>query len=97
MDIHTNGKTWQFGLFSGYTQNMGSNDVINGSYFSRGSDIKYVYRISPRLTYSNGKFRIAPEIDYTVAAYGTKDEKGAVKDTKEVGNFRILLGVYYFF
>lgn len=97
IDVHTNGTTWQFGLFSGYTQNMGSNDVIEGAYYSRGSDIKYVYRVSPRVTYTNGKFRIAPEIDYTVAAYGTKNEKGVVNDTKEIGNIRFLLGVYYFF
>lgn len=97
IDVHTNGSTWQFGLFSGYTQNMGSNDVIEGAYYSRGSDIKYVYRVSPRVTYTNGKFRIAPEIDYTVAAYGSKDEKGVVNDTEEIGNIRFLLGVYYFF
>ncbi|MCD4736042.1 MAG: hypothetical protein K8R53_08370 [Bacteroidales bacterium] len=97
IDVHTNGKTWQVGLFSGYSQNLGSNDSITGSYYSRGDKIKYAYRIAPRLTYSIKKFRVAPEIEYTVAAYGTPDIKGVVNDTKEVGNFRFLIGVYYFF
>ncbi|MCF8369213.1 MAG: hypothetical protein K9G76_09235 [Bacteroidales bacterium] len=96
-DIHSNGKTWQYGLFGGYSQNMGANDDITGANYSRGSDIKYLYRISPRLVYNSGKFRIAPEIEYTVAAYGTPDNKGIVENINEVGNFRLLIGFYYFF
>lgn len=96
-DIHTNGKTWQFGLFGGYSKNLGSKDTIVGENYSRGKDISYAYRISPRVIINSGKFRIAPEIEYTVAAYGTPDEKGVVKDYKEIGNFRFLVGVFYFF
>jgi len=68
-------------------------------FYSRGSDIAYMYRISPRLIYNVGKFRIAPEIDYTVAAYGkvTNGTEAIPADLNPVGNFRILLGVYYFF
>jgi len=97
IDIHTNGKKWQFGLFGGYSQNLGSTDEIKGAVYGRGADIDYVYRISPRVIFNAGKFRIAPEIEYTVAAYGTPDSKGIVEDAKEVGNFRVLLGVFYFF
>ncbi len=97
VDIHTNGKTWQFGLFGGYSKNLGSKDTIVGENHSRGSNIDYVYRISPRVIINSGKFRIAPEIEYTVAAYGTPDEKGVVKNYKEIGNFRFLVGVFYFF
>lgn len=107
IDIHTNGKRWQFGLFSGYSKNLGSKDLIEYQnavqgvgtqvYYSRGNNIAYVYRISPRVIYNVGKFRIAPEIDYTVAAYGSPDEKGVVQNAKEIGNFRFLLGVYFFF
>jgi hypothetical protein len=104
-EIHSNGETWQLGLFGGYSKNMGSSDVIVGEYYSRGSDIDYLYRISPRVIYNSGQFRIAPEIEYTVAAYATKDEsgklnrdeKGKITDSKTVGNFRFLLGVYFFF
>lgn len=97
LDIHTNGKKWQVGLFAGYSQNMGSNDSIAGEYYSRSKNIKYAYRLAPRLIYNSGKFRVAPEIEYTVAAYGTPDEKGVVQDSKEIANFRFLIGVYYFF
>ncbi|MBC8485944.1 MAG: hypothetical protein H8D45_07875 [Bacteroidetes bacterium] len=96
-DIHTNGKKCQFGLFGGYSKNLGSNEKITGPYYSRGSNIAYLYRISPRVIINSGKFRIAPEIEYTVAAYGTPDEKGVVRDYKEIGNFRFLIGVFYFF
>jgi len=103
-DVHTNGKTLQVGLFGGYSKNDGAKDIIKGAKYTRGANIDYVYRVSPRLIYNNGKFRIAPEIEYTVAAYATKtdganniDEKGKVTKSKEVANIRFLIGVYYFF
>ena len=105
LDIHSNGKKWQVGLLAGYAQNLGAGKDITGPTYQRGSNIAYLYRISPRFIYNSGKFRIAPEIEYTVAAYATKDangilnidSKGKVTDSKEIGNVRILLGVYYFF
>ncbi len=97
IDLHTNGKEWQFGLFGGYTQNQGADETIGGLNYSRGSNIDYAYRVSPRVVYNSGKFRVAPEIEYTVAAYGTPDEKGVVQDSQEVANFRFLIGVFYFF
>ena len=106
-DLQTNGEKWQFGLFAGYTKNLGASETISstGNYFGRGNDINYIYRISPRAIYTNGKFRIAPEMEYTVAAYATRDEggnlniddKGVVTDSKEIANFRFLIGVYYMF
>ena len=114
------GKNWQIGIFTGYSKNLGSPDQINyivyhddvnrqsspqQIFYSRGSNIDHLYRISPRLILNYGKFRIAPEIEYTVAAYAAKDENGAlnrdaygkITDSKSVGNVRILIGVYYFF
>ena len=97
-DIQTVGKNVQGGLFLGYSKNLGAmENVFNGIYYSRGNNIGYLYRISPRLIYNVGKFRLAPEIDYTVAAYGTPGLDGIPKDVKEIGNLRFLLGVYYFF
>ncbi|MCD4731939.1 MAG: hypothetical protein K8R74_15135 [Bacteroidales bacterium] len=106
IDIHTNGKKWQFGLFGGYSKNLGSNDEIRGKVWGRGADVDYLYRISPRVIFNAGKFRIAPEIEYTVAAYATtdkdtgllnRDEKGVITGSKEIANLRFLIGVYYFF
>jgi hypothetical protein len=104
-DFHTNGKKWQVGLFSGFTENLGTVDEFGGKIYARGYNIDYVYRIAPRLIYNTGKFRIAPEIEYTVAAYATSNSqgieninrKGQVYDSKEVANLRLLLGVYLFF
>ena len=105
VDIHTNGKKWQYGLFGGYTKNLGSPNEIKGALYSRGADIDYVYRVSGRVIFNAGKFRVAPELEYTTAAYavtmddGTmaRDEYGRITDSKEVANFRFLIGVYYFF
>jgi hypothetical protein len=112
-ELMTTGKKMQAGLFLGYSKNYGMNefDLITnsatGPYFSRGKDaagkgienddIGYLYRISPRFIYNAGKFRLAPEIEYTVAGYGSADGKGLVEDPEPIGNFRFLLGVYYFF
>jgi hypothetical protein len=105
IDLYTNGKTWQYGLFAGYAKNLGSADEIKGAIYSRGADIDYVYRISGRVLFNSGKFRVAPEIEYTVAAYAmpadggglTRDKFGKITDSEEVANFRFLLGLYYFF
>ena len=97
-EILTTGKKMQTGLFLGYSQNMGAGDIIRGTNYSRGSNIYDLYRIASRFIYNAGKFRIAPEIEYTVARYGSNvDPNGVVIDPEPVGNFRFLLGVYYFF
>ncbi len=110
-DIHTNGKIWQAGLFAGYTKNMGADETImvfepylydniasnNYLIYSRGSDIEYVYRISPRLIYNPGRVRFAGEVEYTVAAYGQPDFNGVVQNSEQVGNLRFLFATYIFF
>jgi len=105
-DFHTNGKTVQAGLFIGYSENLGAVETFAGTAYVRGSDIDYLYRISPRIIYNAGKFRVAPEIEYTVAAYATRNEvskalninsKGQVTESKEVSLIRLLIGIYYFF
>lgn len=89
-EIHTNGKNVVLGLFAGYTKNLGSNDNITGRYYSRGNDIDYIYRISPRVIYIAGKMQFATELEFTSAAYGNIDSKGKVYNAKEVNNLRIL-------
>jgi hypothetical protein len=112
-ELMTTGKKMQAGLFLGYSKNYGINDndmlnpSVTGPYYSRGKDVSgkgynnddigYMYRISPRFIYNVGKFRLAPEIEYTVAGYGNANGKDIVENIKDVGNFRFLLGVYYFF
>ncbi|MBM3404253.1 MAG: hypothetical protein FJY10_05130 [Bacteroidetes bacterium] len=98
LDVHTNGARWQPGILLAYGKNLGVGENVIGPYYTRGRDIDYLYRISPRLVVNAGKFRIAGEVEYTVAAYGKAvSTKGYVSDTKEIGNLRALIGVFYFF
>ncbi len=96
-EIHTNGTRWQPGLFGSFGQNMGATTDVTGPYYARGNNIAYAYRISPRLIFNVQKLRFAGEVEYTVAAYGTVNKNATVSNAKEVGNFRVLFGAYYFF
>ena len=62
-----------------------------------GANIGAVYRIAPRVLLNEGKLRLAGEVEWTAAAYGTPDERGIVRDEKWLGNLRLLGAVYYFF
>lgn len=97
LDIHSNGKKFQAGVFAGLSRNNGTLKVNNGTYFTRGQNISYLYRVSPRLVFNSGKTRLALECEYTVAAYGTPNSSGIIDNSDEVGNLRVLMGVYYFF
>jgi hypothetical protein len=106
IDMHTNGKPLQAGLFAGYSKNMGTTDPFAGETYARGDDIDYLYRIAPRLIYRSGHLEVSPEIEYTVAAYATKatktqnlnrDAKGKITESSEIPHFRFLVGVYYNF
>lgn len=96
-EIHSNGKKVQVGLLAAYMQNMGTAENIAGPIYARGNNIEYGFRISPRLIYNVGKFRIAPEIEYDLTAYGEMQPDGTVINSKNVSNVRFLVGVYYFF
>lgn len=96
-DLHMNKANWEIGLFLGYSENLGNGSDVTKDFYGRGNNIGYLYRIAPRFVYNAGKFRIAPEIEYTVAGYGATQIDGTVKDPKDIGNLRFLIGVYYFF
>jgi hypothetical protein len=103
LDITTNGKKFQVGLLGGFTKNLGSRfNIMNykseSSYFTRGKNIDYVYRISPRVVFLSGKVKMGLEGDYTVAGYGSSvNSLGDVQDVKPVGNIRFMYSFFYFF
>jgi hypothetical protein len=106
LDMNTNGKNIQFGLFAGYTKNLGSSEnILTDSYYTkelfyaRGSNIDNVYRITPRVVFISGKLEIGAEIEHTVAVYGTAngDKKGGVTKGMAVANTRGLLTFVYKF
>lgn len=97
IDIQTNGKNIQFGLFAGYTKNMGSKDKIYGRYFVRGQNIDYIYRMSPRISIISEKLNLSFEVEMTSAAYGRPQIDGTVFKTQNVTNFRYLFAAFYNF
>ncbi|MBK7175249.1 MAG: hypothetical protein IPH84_18985 [Bacteroidales bacterium] len=96
-EIATNGKI-QAGIFGGFTKNLGSAKDNIGIYYSRGSNIDYVYRVSPRIIANFEKMRFATELEYTTAQYGKVNTSGVVDtNLQTVTNLRLLLAFYYFF
>ena len=96
-DIMTNTKTWQAGLFAGYTQNLGTNRVASNRFYGRGDAIDYVYRLSPRLQYNAMPLQFLAEIEYTTVAYGQHDQNYKTITSEPVSNFRFQLAAVYNF
>lgn len=91
------GKDLSFGIFAGYSKNLGSPSNIKGAIYSRGSDINYIYRVSPRIIFNTGNIQAAFETEHTCAAYGKLNKKGKVYDNIPVSNTRFIAAFYYFF
>ncbi|MCX7612205.1 MAG: hypothetical protein N2043_11520 [Ignavibacterium sp.] len=93
------GKEIEYGLFIGYSKNLGADDIISGAYYGRSTNIDKIYRISPRVQYNSGNSRISTELEYTSAYYGINDNlnKGKVINSKSFNNLRFLVAVYQFF
>ncbi|MBE0674107.1 MAG: hypothetical protein IH591_05555 [Bacteroidales bacterium] len=106
-EFQTLGPKVQFGLWGGYSRNLGSkqeilsysNTVGGNAVTTRGANMKSLMRVSPRIVFIQGKFNFATELEYTSAAYATfqgdgtmnRDEFGVITDSENVGNMRILL------
>jgi len=97
MDIGTNGKKITFGFFSGYSKNLGSGDQINGTVYGRGNNIDHLFRMAPRITFTDGRFSFAGEVESTTAAYGIQQSDGKVNITANVNNLRLLISTIYRF
>ena len=91
------GKEWQPGIFVGLTKNQGSQTNLTGALYQRVSNIDNMTRISPRLLFNPGKVRLALEVEFTSADYGSLNSKAEVINTQTITNMRVLGAVYYFF
>lgn len=94
-DISTGDKIG-LGLFAGVTKNIGASNDLSDSW-QRGSNIDMIYRISPRILWNSGKTRLAAEVEYTAASYGSILSDQTVEEAEYIGNLRLLLAAYYFF
>lgn len=102
LEAHTNGEVFQPGIFIGMSENLGAvTDLTPGtSVTGLGTDIKTLFRVSPRIFYNLGRARFALEGEYTRAGFGTvninQNSRGIPVDIQNVDNLRILFAVYLF-
>ncbi|MPQ47857.1 hypothetical protein GCQ56_12670 [Marinifilum sp. N1E240] len=102
-DLYTTTGDVRYGLFAGYTKNLGADDDLATDadgfvgLYSRGSNIDYIYQFGPRVEWYSGKFMIGTQVLYTAAAYGTTQVNGKVKDASEVGSTRFMVHLKYSF
>ncbi|MDZ7740939.1 MAG: hypothetical protein U5Q03_04100 [Bacteroidota bacterium] len=95
-DLITTGKTLKVGLFAGYAENLGLQQSA-GTLFTAPAATSLISTASPRdCNWHLKNMLFAVEFEYTAAAYGTPDDKGMVQNAEEVGNLRVLLGVFIF-
>lgn len=96
---------FKVGVFAGYVKNNGSNDKVDANTYVKGkpvvygigNDIDHIFSISPRLIYSLKRLKLAVEMNYLEAAYGTIQNDLTVANTKTVSNNRFLFSSTYSF
>lgn len=104
LDSYISIRSWEIGLFGGYSQNLGTIKTIQHyrepeSYYGRGLNIAYVYRVSARVKYSANKLQFAFEPEYTAACYGDlRNSHGKVESGRRlVHGVRFLFSTTLFF
>ncbi|MFO7617145.1 MAG: hypothetical protein R6V75_07825 [Bacteroidales bacterium] len=97
VDLTTNGKQFQAGLFAGFSKNLGSTSEFSGPLYGRGTNIDYLARVSPRIQVIREKLTFAAEVETTVANYGLTGTYGKVNNAAPVTNVRLLVAVVYRF
>ncbi len=98
LDISTNRKKWNAGLFAGYSKNLGANEEIIGPVYGLATDVESMYRISPRVSFKLNKLLFAMEVEYTSAQYGAaRDEYGVPTELTKADNLRFLFSSVFFF
>ena len=100
-EVHTNDPNLQFGIFGGYLKNNGTKDAMSDAsnpVYGLGTNIESLFRVSPRVVFISNKTKIAFELEYTSAAYGSDYDENYVPDeTTSVSNVRALLSAIYSF
>ena len=70
LDLETTGKKVQYGLFFGYSQNMGAADsVITSSYTGRWGNVNTLMRVAPRVVIKSNNLKVGIEVEYSTADY----------------------------
>lgn len=97
-DIST-GKEIEYGVFVGMASNLGTGEVTTSTWYGRGLDIGSILRVSPRIVWVSGAFKLGVEVEHTSAAYGTPDvaNDGKVINTESFANDRASFTVQFNF
>ncbi len=106
LDIETKLPKINFGIYSGYSKNLGGESDIDISstykkalFFNRSADLNYIFRIAPRIFIKNNNLLYGIEWGINGAAYGNEfnSKRKATKTDDLVYNNRILLLIKYNF
>lgn len=87
LDIHTNGKKVEFGVFAGYNKNLGIKDnfVIKSSV-GRWTNVASMLRVAPRIVFKSGKMNFGFEFEYSQANYASQGfESDGVTPLEDIG------------
>lgn len=100
-EIHSNGSKVQVGIFGGYLKNLGTKEEmssVSNSVYGLGTNIESLLRVAPRIVFISSKTRLACELEYTSAAYGSNYNRFYVPaNTTTVSNLRVLFSAIYAF
>jgi hypothetical protein len=84
-------------IYFGYAQNIGTLENNTGIYYATGSNIDYMYRFTPSISFKSGSTMLSFEYEYTNVLYGDIQKDGMVTNTHAVANHRFLTTIFYFF
>ncbi|MFW5972982.1 MAG: hypothetical protein ACOCTG_03240 [Bacteroidota bacterium] len=104
-NVATAGRPLTVGLFAGYTASLGLSDHLDNDaevvrFLARGSDLRYVWRVSPQVSYQSGPVRFALELEATTAQYcaeHTARLRPIANGDRPVTNLRTLGTVFFYF
>jgi len=87
------------GMFSGITENLGAKKEIQGEIFARAPNLKQVFRIAPRVSYTQNALCFSFEPELTTAYYGLQNgnSRGRVTNASGISNLRILISTRFSF
>ncbi|MFW5725061.1 MAG: hypothetical protein ACOCX0_01345 [Bacteroidota bacterium] len=99
-DIHTNNLALEWGLFAGYTENLGSADpFLSIAGLQRYTDLHNLLRVSPRVSYTAKNLSFGLEYSYYSAVYALGyDQYGKPNDSMDpaVNNHIVVMARYNF-
>jgi hypothetical protein len=99
-DIESASKVFQWGIFAGYTENLGSRELyIPIPGLARYTDLHHLFRISPRLVWYSNNLSLGVEYSFYSAVYAEEFDafgKPSASMDPAINNHIILMARYSF-